>query len=500
MHVNNPEWQIVYTFSTRSLYSQVKYYITMFVRNLSRGELDEPDWNNVKILHGWGGRDQAGLYSEVCKSVNHRRLTFSDAKSYFGTRSGYSAFNFCCHELLDLDGFTLELPHLFDAILIDEAQDFGEHYFRLCYRVLREPKRLIWGYDEVQSLEDLEIPTSESLFGRNPDGSLVVDLDGLYPGDIEKDMILYHCYRNPRPVLIAAHSFGLGLKREGGAVQFIDTVGGWRDIGYEVEGLQDNQNKLEKGQQITLYRPRSNSPHLLEELVGYQNLLNYRLFDSWQDEMSWIAADIARNIHEEELKPEEILVIGLDTIKFKEKSSFLSEKLDGYQIQSFRPGVDTSPNIFRAKDKISITTVYRAKGNESSLVYVYGFEEVGGDHDLIKRRNRAFTAMTRTRGWLTLTGVGDVAKRLFYEISASLEEVARIHFIVPDTERIQRNLETYEAQRRRKRLQKAQKNINELLMDRSDLNPDDIPPEMRKKLIEWLSGQSKRNDEQDDDF
>ena len=45
----------------------------------------------------------------------------------------------------------------------------------------------MWGYDEVQSLEDLDIPTAETLFGRDANGNPIVDLDGVYPGDIEKD-------------------------------------------------------------------------------------------------------------------------------------------------------------------------------------------------------------------------------------------------------------------------------------------------------------------------
>jgi superfamily I DNA and RNA helicase len=95
----------------------------------------------------------------------------------------------CCAELLNNDD---ELPELFDAILIDEAQDFHFDFYKLCYAILREPKRLVWAYDEVQSLESLSIPTTADIFGTNPDGSLLVDLEGTYPeseGEVEKDMI-----------------------------------------------------------------------------------------------------------------------------------------------------------------------------------------------------------------------------------------------------------------------------------------------------------------------
>lgn len=500
MHVEHPEWKILFNFYSRSLYDQIINYITRFVQELSQGELEKPDWNQVRVLHAWGSAEQSGFYREIAEIMDEPFRNFQAAKSYFGTSSGQVAFDSCCGELL---GSFSEIPELFDAILIDEAQDFGENYFRLCYSTLKQPKRIIWGYDEVQSLEELEIPTAESLFGKDIDGNPLVNLDGLYPGEIEKDMILYHCYRNPRPVLIAAHAFGLGLKRKGGAVQFIDTVPGWRDIGYEVEGA--SSNKLETGEQVSLYRPSSNSPHLLEQIAGYHNLVNCKLFENREQELKWIIDDISRNIEEEELRPDDIVVIALDSrtkIANKEYETLyigLAQK----GIQSVRIGIDSSVDVFRTEGAVTITSVFRAKGNEASLVYVYGFEDVGKPGDIVRRHNKAFTAMTRTKGWLVLTGIGSVAQELFREIEAILEEIGRVNFIVPDVNKIQRNLETYENQRRRKRTQKAQKSLTQLLIDRADVNPDDLPLEQRKKLLKWLLGEGKDIDNlltNEDDF
>ncbi|HAT80511.1 MAG TPA: hypothetical protein DCS17_03655 [Flavobacterium sp.] len=486
MHVEHPDWSIVYTFYSRSLYEQVINYIIRFVQEFSRGELEHPNWNKISILHAWGGSDQDGLYRQVTARMNTAFRNFNIAKSYFGTSSGRVAFNGCCGELLENKDV---IPELFDAILIDEAQDFGENYFRLCYELLKQPKRIIWGYDELQSLEELNIPTADSLFGKDIDGNPLVSLDGVYPGEIEKDMILYHCYRNPRPVLIAAHAFGLGLKRIDGAVQFINTVGGWQDIGYEVE--QVNSNELITGQEITLHRPKSNSPHLLEELVGYHNLIQYKSFNTRQQELEWIINDIEKNIKEEELKPDEIAIIAIDGRKTAEEYKYLYQCLENKEIKSVRIGTDTSADIFRAEGHVTITNVFRAKGNEASLVYVYGFENIAKSSDIVTQRNKAFTAMTRTKGWLNLTGVGEDSKLLFREIQGIVEEIGRVKFIVPDMNKIQRNLETYENQRRRKRTQKAQKSLAQLLQDRADVNPEDLPSDQRKKLIQWLLGEDK---------
>ena len=393
MHVQNPEWKIVITFYSQSLYEQIKQYITKFVQDLSNGQLEAPNWENIMVIHAWGSRERNGFYRNIAEVIGAEFKNYSKAKKFFGTTSGHVAFDGCCGEIIDNHNF---IPQLYDAILIDEAQDFRENFFRLCYIALKEPKRIVWGYDEVQSLEQLEIPTAESIFGKDENGIPIVNLDGLYPGEIEKDMILYHCYRNPRPILIASHGFGLGLKRVGGAIQFIDTVAGWRDIGYEIE--EANANKLEKSQEITLHRPRKHSPHVLEELAGYHNLVTNKVFDNRQQELDWIIKDITQNINEEELKPEEIVIISLRAYSrgndkyhnlVKDEFTYLKEGLKLNAIQSAIIGDDCGNDIFRIKNCVTITHVFRAKGNEASLVYVYGFEEVENKKEnIVKMRNK----------------------------------------------------------------------------------------------------------------
>lgn len=487
MHVTFPDWDIVFTFYSRSLYDQIRGYITRFVQEFSRGALSEPNWEKIQVMHGWGAWNQLGFYRHMCELASLGCRDFSDATSYFATRSGRAALSECCRELLE----NANVPQVFDAILVDEAQDFGEYYFRLCYASLKQPKRIIWGYDALQSLEELEIPTAETLFGLDADGKPLVDIDGVYPGEIEKDMILYHCYRNPRPVLIAAHAFGLGLKRKGGAVQFIDTVGGWQDIGYEVKGAEGGE--MRTGQEVTLYRPESHSPHLLEKLAGYHNLVDWHLFEDREEELEWIVEDVNRNIVEEGLTPDEISILALDSRKkvADEQYRVLYDGLAQKGITSVRVGTDSGIDVFRVPGAVTITSIFRAKGNEASLVYVYGFEEVGAGHlgyDVVKKRNMAFTAMTRTKGWLVLTGVGRVAEGLFHEIEAILEQIGSVSFIVPDMAKIQRNLETYENQRRRQRIARAEKSISKTIKDLADVNPEDLSPELRKRLYRLLFG------------
>jgi len=480
MHIKYPNWDILFTFNSRALHDQIRRYIIQYVQQFSQGEISEPNWEKIHVWHGWGARDQQGLYRHLCQYLKLDFRTYSDALGFFGTLSGRFAFSKCCEEVL----FNSP-PELFDSILIDEAQDFAEGYFRLCYQILRQPKRLIWGYDEVQSLEELQIPTAESLFGNDTDGKPLVDLSGTYPGEIQQDEILYHCYRNPRPVLIAAHAFGLGLLRSGGAIQFIDSVAGWQDIGYEVKGGSVD-GKLLPENQITISRPQDNSPHLLEQLAGYHRLVEHHVFNTRGEELQWIIDDIARNINQEELRPDEIAVVSLRsaTRQVQEEFSILTKGLKDKGISSMSVGFD-SKDSFRSEGAISLASVFTAKGNEASLVYVYGFEDIAGSADPVTKRNRAFTAMTRTKGWLVLSGL-EKAKELFQEIDAILENIACVTFIAPDMNKIIRNLETYENQRKRERAKKAEKSLIQLVKDLADVDPEDLSNEQRQMLYRLL--------------
>jgi len=483
MHIKYPEWDILFTFYSRSLYSHIQNLITRFVQYYSQGETSKPNWEKLHVRHGWGASSRPGVYREICGLLEHPFRPYGPALDFFGTSSGRAALDGCCREILE----ACDIPELYDAVLIDEGQDFAEHFYRLCFALLREPKRIIWGYDEVQSLEALEVPTAEDLFGFDEDGNPLVSLDGSYDGDIDKDIVLYHCYRNPRPVLIAAHVFGLGLLRKEGAVQFIDSTEGWTDIGYKVQDVPSG--KLQTGQKATLHRPRHNSPHYLETVVGYDELVEWHVFESRDEELEWIVNDVVRNIEYEELKPHEVAILALDSRRkvVNREYQILRTRLTERGISSI-VGSETR-DTFTEEGAVTISSAFRAKGNEAVLVYVYGFEDVArnyGDEDVVRRRNKAFTAMTRSKGWLVLTGVGKDAETLFDEIAAILKEPGRVTFTVPEMKKIQRNLETYENMRRRKKAAQAQKSLRRFLKDMRDVDVRELSPEDRERLRRLL--------------
>jgi len=209
------------------------------------------------------------------------------------------------------------------------------------------------------------------------------------------------------------------------------------------------------------------------------------VFADRDQELAWVADRISINIQQDELKPEEILVITLDWRKSRANLLQLKQTLSERKIAAVRPGYDTGKDVFQVKDNVTITNVFPAKGNEASVVYVMGFEQVGRSPRLIvQQRNQAFTAMTRTRGWCVLTGIGRTAETLFKEIENMLKDPQQITFTVPDPKTIQRNLDSLEYERRRNRIKKAVDLTNKLLRLLAEI--DD--PELRKKTIETLKG------------
>lgn len=88
--------------------------------------------------------------------------------------------------------------------MIDEAQDMPSDFFKLCYSLLKEPKRLVFAYDELQNLGNNSMPSLEEMFGLNMDGTPKVVLENKV-NEARQDIVLPICYRNTPWALTLAH-------------------------------------------------------------------------------------------------------------------------------------------------------------------------------------------------------------------------------------------------------------------------------------------------------
>lgn len=439
MHSRHPEWDIAVTFMTKSLYPQLRQLINRFHWHFAE---EEPNWQKIRLLHGWGGRTVLdGMYYVLAEeSDDHEYLDVMSAQSRFGRRvTTPDLLDKCCEALVDSES----VPVMFDAVLIDEAQDFEPNFYKMCKASLRDPERLIWAYDEAQSLGSLTAPSPTNIFGTDSDGEPIVDLSGSYEGGIQKSQIMRKAYRSPREVLMAAHAFGMGLKRDEGAVQTITTQEGWENIGYEViEG-----DFRSPGDEVVIRRPVENSPHPLSESEQARPFVQFNSADSKREEMEQVAEEIRRDITEHNLAPEDIMVILIgqeSTSAADQPADFLDEEL-GADVAVNRVW-DGEASVFAKDEQVTVTRINRAKGNEAGMVYVTGLEyvdDVSSGKTLVQRRNEIFVAMTRARGWCTVSGVGDCDP--FDEVREVIDEVSvsdpEISFPVPDRQSLENEME-----------------------------------------------------------
>ena len=186
LHTQHPEWRIAVTFNTRSLKEQFRRLINTFVIEQA-GE--EPVWSNISVLNAWGAPgapERSGLYYQFAKAHGLEYTDFQAARRKY---SYDGAFAGVCSEALMATAAKKE-KHLYDVILIDEAQDFSPPFFQMCYSMLSEKKRLVYAYDELQSLTDSSLPPPEELFGKKADGTPRVIFNAPTPGQAQQDIIL----------------------------------------------------------------------------------------------------------------------------------------------------------------------------------------------------------------------------------------------------------------------------------------------------------------------
>ncbi|EJT04153.1 ATP-binding domain-containing protein [Rhizobium sp. CCGE 510] len=432
LHAQHPEWKIAVTFNTRSLKDQFHRLIETFVVEQT-GEM--PVWENIQVLNAWGapgGNTRTGVYYQFCQANGLEFFDFQTAKDRFSLARAFEGV-----VDLALNSVTNAKP-IFDVVLVDEAQDFNPNFLRLCYLALGETKRLVYAYDELQSLTESSLPPPEEMFGLKPDGTPNVVFQAPLPGQPSQDIILEKCYRNSRPVLATAHALGFGIYRDvdlktgTGLIQMFDRAGLWEDVGYEVKS-----GALRDGQSVTLTRTTHSSPEFLERPGEIDRLVEFIVFKTVADQATWLANSIENNLKNEELNYDDIIVINPDPVTTVKQVGLPRKILFERGIQSHVAGVDTSSDVFFKKDEASVafTGIFRAKGNEAGMVYVMNAHDCFTAFGNLGRvRNQLFTAITRSKAWVKVLGVGADMEKLTQEFGRVEKNNYELTFVYPNEE------------------------------------------------------------------
>jgi superfamily I DNA and RNA helicase len=99
---------------------------------------------------------------------------------------------------------------------------------------------------------------------------------------------------------------------------------------------------------------------------------------------------------------------------------------------------------FTLPNKVSLSTVYRAKGNEAAAIFAVGIDAI--DAKTRGGRNRLFTAFSRSKAWLRVSGIGDLP--ILKELNEAATRAPHISFVMPnltEIETIQRGLSRKQA-------------------------------------------------------
>jgi len=423
LHRDNPSARILYTYYTKALNEIVRKHINRFYKKFSGGS--EPDWTKIDIIHSWGGKSLEGVYYKMCKINGVEPLDFATAKG----KNRKHPFEYVCGDLLN----NKPLKKYYDYVLIDEGQDFKENFYRLCNEVVTE-NNVIWAYDEFQDILKSDIQSEKELFGNDENGKPIADFSQL-DNVSDHDIVLKKCYRNSKLILTGAFALGLGVYNKVDeavhgikVLQRLESKKAWEDIGFNVIAGNCDENEY-----MSVERPLVNSPDFKEQFLD-DNLINVSIVDNIEEECKLVAAKIQIDISQN-LLPEDICVICLDNINiseyFKKLTNFLSIK--GIRVFNLQDTLSTNVRFTR-HNCVTLSTIYKAKGNEAGSIYVMGVDAIFKNSDDLYERNKLFTSITRSKGWVFMTGVGEGAEKCKTELESLLANGNILNFYQPSGE------------------------------------------------------------------
>ena len=467
------------TFESRSLYQQFEDLVRRFSFAHSN---NEPNWEKLRILHSWGGRDRQGLYQQIAISCGISPRNFLYGRSTYGRDR---AFDGVCSEFLAATA-TYSLEPIFDAILIDEAQDLPASFFQIAYKMTRAPKRIIWAYDELQNLSEVGMSTVDELFGKNANEQANVQLVNSDNAP-HQDIILPICYRNSPWALALAHGLGMGTSRAEGLVQSFDDPSQWIDVGYR---LVDGD--LQKGSAVTLERAPESYPNYFDELLQKDDAVQCHSFSDAEEQARWVAQEIKRNIDQDELEHDDILIVLPDAYTAQTQAARVLESLRNVQINGHLVGVTSNRDEVFKPNSVAIAHIFRSKGNEAPMVYILNSQDCVRGHEQITLRNTLFTAITRSKAWVRICGWGPQMDELRNEVESIQGSDYRLSFSIPTDDQLHnmRQIHRERTAGERARANEAESALRNFIeaMKRGDTSLEELPIELKTDLANYFAG------------
>lgn len=316
------------------------------------------DWENrLWCVHSWGTRSDpnSGAYRYIC---NFYELPFYT----FGNNQNFDSL--CRNALEEINKLDPNKEKFaFDYMLIDESQDFGNDFIKLCDRITR--KHLFVAGDIFQNI-----------FGLHSDEI------------IQRDYLLNRCYRTEPKTLIFSHALSMGLI-EKKKLQWMNDEQ-WELCGYKVR--KENNNKT--------YRLSRDSIKRFEELQTEEKSIELIDIDPPTEipKFESLSTKVVRKIKEiinsnPTITIQDIGVISMtSSLDFNIKLALLIED------QLSTEGINWSVNrVFETKirpnDSLFLSNLNNVKGLEFPFVICISPKPL---NDNLKYRNALYMALTRS--------------------------------------------------------------------------------------------------------
>jgi superfamily I DNA and RNA helicase len=213
----------------------------------------------------------------------------------------------------------------------------------------------------------------------------------------------------------------------------------WEDVGYDVL-----RGTFREGDETVVERPAANSPLTVSREIPVNEMIKMYEATKLEDEVGWCVNEIQQALGDG-LRPDDCVVITLDDRNARVYCKALAERLGEAGIRTNNLLADPfAPPSFMKRNFVTLTTVYRAKGNEAALVCVVGADAITPDLKRQVARNKLFTAFTRAKAWLRVSGISADVRPILQELEVAKAKLPRLEFVYPDTGKIpmlQRNLD-----------------------------------------------------------
>ena len=342
IYANEEDTVIAFTCFNKVLANDMKNRIPKFFNFMKVAE--QIDWENrLHVFSSWGSINQSesGMYSYLC---NKYKVPFSSYKENHN-------FDELCKGAIEALNEIEDFKPCFDYIFIDESQDFGEDFFKLC-----------------EKIADRSVYIAGDIFQNIYDSDIYMD--------IKPNFLLNKCYRTDPKTLMFAHAVGMGLY-ETPPLNWLEDSG-WNSCGYLFNRTDGH---------FILSRSPLRRFEDLDEADTIQ--LSMCEDDEYVENILAIIENI--KVKNPNVQPEDIGIVILgDYKKMCRISDTLAYQLnDIYEWESSK-GYETK---IKKYNKVYISNINNVKGLEFPFVICV---VLGMISDNIKYRNSIYMALTRS--------------------------------------------------------------------------------------------------------